>query len=208
MEINDRRGKVLCEVPGDTLRGADLPHAYLYGADLRGSDLRDSDLRGATLRGADLRFANLYGADLRGAYLRRADLRGADLRCADLTSADLTCAELTGADLTGAKLPDISLPQGDLIGYKKLRAGQVITLRIPAAARRTRSYTSNKCRAEYAEVISDEPEGTILGYAIHCMGFAYIVGQRIVPDSYDDDVRQECTHGVHFFLTCDEAEAY
>ena len=107
-EIKHRAtGKVLKEVPGADLRGADLYEADLRGADLceadlRGVDLYEADLRGADLRGADLREADLREADLRGANLRGADLRGADLRGADLRGADLRGADLRGAALCSA----------------------------------------------------------------------------------------------------------
>jgi hypothetical protein len=93
MQIKHKDGTVLVEVPGDTLRGADLGGAYLRGAYLRGADLR-----GAYLRGADLRGADLGGAYLRGAYLRGADLGGAYLRGADLGGAYLRGADLGGAN--------------------------------------------------------------------------------------------------------------
>ena len=36
----------------------------------------------------------------------------------------------------------------------------------------------------------------------------YIPGQITKPDSYDDDPRIECSHGIHFFLTRKEAEEW
>lgn len=33
-------------------------------------------------------------------------------------------------------------------------------------------------------------------------------GKIVRPDKYDSDPRVECTHGIHFFLTREEAEAY
>lgn len=37
------------------------------------------------------------------------------------------------------------------------------------------------------------------------MEFVYKVNTIVVPDSYDDNVLRECTHGIHFFLTEQEA---
>jgi len=67
MHLVDRSGKILLNIPGNTLYEADLG-----GANLRGANLRGADLRGANLGDADLGEANLGGADLGG-----ADLRGA-----------------------------------------------------------------------------------------------------------------------------------
>lgn len=102
---------------------------------LRGADFRDEDLKGANFRGADLR-----GADLRNTLLHGANLRGANLRGADLHGANLR-----DADLLNATLPDFQIPQDvEIIGYKKISTG-VITLKIPAEARRTACLVSNKC---------------------------------------------------------------
>ena len=36
----------------------------------------------------------------------------------------------------------------------------------------------------------------------------YRVGKTVESDSYDDDIRVECSHGIHFFLTRKEAEEW
>jgi hypothetical protein len=36
----------------------------------------------------------------------------------------------------------------------------------------------------------------------------YTQGAMVYPDKYDDDIRIECTHGIHFFITKREAEEY
>ena len=190
---------------GANLRGANLHGANLRDANLRGADLRGANLRGANLDGADLRGANLDGADLRGANLRGANLYGANLYGADLRGANLRDANLSGADLRGAKgLEQQSiLPEGELIGYKKLADGTIAKLRIPAEAKRVNAYGSRKCRAEYAFVLSSSGAS-----AKHTETFKYPERGEIVPDSYDADPRVECSHGIHFFITEQEAKDY
>jgi hypothetical protein len=156
-------------------------------------------LYGADLRGANLYGANLYGADLRGAYLHGADLRDADLRGADLRGADLRGADLHGAE--GLEQQSI-LPAGQLIGYKKLADDSIAILRIPAAAKRVNAYGSRKCRAEYAFVLSST------GAAAKYDGTKYPKRCKIVPDKYDPDPRVECSNGIHFFITEQEAKDY
>ena len=34
----------------------------------------------------------------------------------------------------------------------------------------------------------------------------YEVGKEVVADSFDDDRWNECSHGIHFFITRNEAE--
>ena len=204
---------------GADLRGADLTRANLTGANLRGAILNGADLRGAILTGANLSGADLCGADptgadLRGANLTRADLTGADLRGANLTDADLTGANLTRAnlrwaDLTLTNLPPLKtvLPEGDFTAYKKVRDGVVLTLLIPADAKRTGSLVGRKCRADRAKVVSASVEGDTF-HSLRDYDFIYKVGEVVFEPNYDPDTRVECTRGIHFFLTREEAEAF
>ena len=163
-----------------------------------GADLRGADLRGAYLRGADLR-----GADLRGAYLGDANLGGADLRGAYLGDADLRGAYL--GDAKNLKLPPFQIPQeGELVVWKKLAGGKLCKLRIPPDAKRTASVIGRKCRAEFAEVI----EGSGSSWRGLENDIEYAPGKTVRPDSYDDNPLVECSNGIHFFLTKEEAEAW
>lgn len=161
----------------------------------------------ANLRDANLRDANLTRASLTDADLTDADLTRASLTGADLTRANLTGADLTDADLTDAKIPFFQIPQeGSLIVWKRLNGG-LAKLRIPETAKRTASLVGRKCRAEFAEVLwlsSREP----FDVSKHDDKTEYRVGETVYPDNYDDDVRIECTNGIHFLLTREEAEKY
>jgi len=192
---------------GSNLSGANLRHAYLSGADLSGANLSGADLRGANLYGADLRRANLCGANLSGADLRRANLCGANLSGVDLSGANLHGADLSGADLSGAiglvafkVCPEV----GQFVGFKKVN-GSIVTLLIPADAKRVNAYGSRKCRAEFAYVLRvDYPTDALTAYN----GFVYSTSGLVTPDSFDPDPRVECSHGIHFFMTRQEALEY
>ncbi len=173
----------------------------------------DAIKKGANLQGADLQGANLQGADLQGADLQGANLRSADLQGADLQGANLQGANLQGADLQGANLPAFQIvpEEGELIVYKKLELGLIAQLKIPAEAKRINSLVGRKCRAEFAIVLAiTTPEGkeVIEGISKHDNGYVYKVGETIKPDKYDDDIRVECTSGIHFFITKKEAGEY
>jgi hypothetical protein len=213
IEIKNRfTGAVIRTVDAADLCGADLCGADLCDANLRDADLRGADLCGANLRGANLCDANLYGANLCDANLCDANLRGADLCDANLCDADLRGANLRGADLCGAKNADLAiaatriLPGGDLIGWKKCLGDVLVKLRIPAAAKRSHAF-GRKCRAEYVEVL--EVIGADVGVTrTRGPQTEYRVGETVRPDSWDDDWMNECSHGIHFFITRAEAEAY
>ena len=223
--IGDPNGK-RADLRGANLRGADLYGANLYGADLYGADLRGADLReanlyganlrGADLRGADLREANLYGADLRGADLRGADLReanlyGANLYGADLYGADLRGANLRGADLYGADLA-ISCPEkGEFIAFKKAM-GYIVELKVTEDAKRC-SATTRKCRCSKALVLSITTltgEKTDLKEvrSSYDSSFIYRVGEIVEVSDFCEDRWKECSQGIHFFITRQEAVDY
>jgi len=194
---------------------ADLSGADLSGANLSNANLRDANLSGANLRGANLSGANLSGANLRGANLSGANLSDANLSDANLNGADLSGANLSGASLSGAKNAELAwaltvvAPQGDLIGWKKAEkqggGNCIVKLRIPSEARRSNA-TGRKCRAEWAEVLEIENAE----YAVtqsYGPKTEYRVGQIVRPDSWDGNRWKECSHGIHFFITREEALA-
>jgi hypothetical protein len=193
------------------LRGADLNEAYLRGANLSEANLSEANLgranlSGAYLRRANLSGANLSGANLSGAYLRRANLSGANLSGANLRGADLSGADLRGADLSGVTPPDFQIcpEEGDFIGWKKLQGNRIAKLLVPAEAKRTSTLVGRKCRAEFVKVL-ELSEST---YDTHSGRTLYPQGAMVYPDKYDDDIRIECTNGIHFFITKREVEEY
>ena len=155
-----------------------------------GFAVRKAAEAGANLAGANLAGADLAGADLAGAYLAGADLAGANL------------ARAKGADLAIARTR--ILPEGDLIGWKKCREGVIVKLLIPAAAKRSHAF-GRKCRAEYAQVL--EVHGAEVGVTdIHGPRTEYRVGETVRADAWDGDWQNECSHGIHFYITKNEAE--
>ena len=211
------------------LRGACLWNADLGGADLSGADLRDADLEYADLDGADLRNANLYDADLRDANLSGADLSGADLRDADLRGANLGHANLYDADFSGADLGGANLwstdlscvkniffpmacpEKGSFIAFKKAGC-YIIELFIPSNAKRC-SATSRKCRCSKAKVISiTTPSGDKTNitevHSNYDPNFIYKLGEYVEVKNFDDNRWNECSTGIHFFITRQEAVNY
>ena len=211
----DLRG---ADLRGADFRGADFRGADFRGADLRGANFRGADFRGADLREADLREADLSGANFRGADLRGANFRGADFRGADLREADLREADLSGANFRGANFRNASIyfpiacpESGGFIGYKKA-AGYIVKLKILEDAKRS-SATSRKCRCDKAEVVAIEnSDGTVASVdsvaSNRDRSFIYKIGEIVSVDNFDDNRWNECTAGIHFFITRDEAVLY
>ena len=206
------------------LRSADLKGAYLKGVDLSGADLRSADLRSANLWDADLRCANLSGANLGCADLRDADLRDVNLRDVNLGCVDLSGADLKGADLSGANLWDADLScvkniffpmacpeKGSFIAFKKAGC-YIIELFIPSNAKRC-SATSRKCRCSKAKVISittlsgDKTNITEV-HSNYDPNFIYKLGEYVEVKNFDDNRWNECSTGIYFFITRQEAINY
>jgi hypothetical protein len=158
------------------------------------------------LSGANLREANLQGTHLQGANLREANLQGTHLQGANLREANLQ-----GANLQEALLPNFQIvPEtGGFYAWKKLADGCIAALYIPAGSKRTSSLVSRKCRAEYVKVVDIwNRDGKKIKY---CENWhesyhqTYTVRKVVKADKYNDDIRLECTGGIHFFLTKQEA---
>ena len=191
-----------------------------FGLNPEGSraNLCDANLRGANLRGANLRGADLCGANLCDANLCDANLRGADLHDANLRDANLRGANLCGANLCGANYNEstamyaLACPEkGAFIGYKKA-GGLIVELQITETAKRS-SATTRKCRCSEAIVMSitnlDGSESEVpLIASNHDKNFIYKVGEKVEVPDFDENRWNECSTGIHFFITRDEAVRY
>ena len=202
--MNDPEGEMA------DLSWVDLSEANLSGADLPGADLSGADLSGADLSWVDLSEANFSWANLSGTNLYRANLSEANLYRADLYRANLS-----GVDLSGAK--NINYPiacpeKGSFIAFKKASGGFIVKLEIPEDAKRC-SATTRKCRCSKARVISiTNPDGTeteVTSVASkRDAGFVYKVGEVVEVPNFDENRWNECSSGIHFFITRQEAVDY
>ena len=219
------------DLQGANLRDANLVKTNLQGVFLLNADLRGVDLRGAYLRGAilecanlenanlggvDFECANLENANLGGVNLQRANLRGADLRWANLRGANLRGAIFRGVNLDGAILPQnwqiVPRVGQSFTAFKRVIGGIVLELLIPGSAQRTSSLIGRKCRASEALVVG-VAHGVAANNAgiyrsLHCSDFTYEIGKTAREPAFDPDVRIECTTGIHFFMTKEEAISY
>jgi hypothetical protein len=149
--------------------------------------MKPEEVRGANLSGADLCGANLYGADL------QANLSGAK-------NGDLVKAQT------------VIVPEGDIIGWKKCLDNVIVKLLIPKEAKRSNA-TGRKCRAEYVEVLdliygNDKRKKVEKAISSHDKKTEYKKGETVKCDKWDKERFNECSGGIHFFITREEAEDY
>ena len=209
------------------LRYADLILANLNSsraeyADLGCADLRQADLEEADLRRSNLEYADLKYANLGCAYLVNANLEHAELKNANLSQANLMHASLRDANLTGANLKKVLIDiytigyvmacpeEGSFIGYKKAN-DCIVKLLILEDAKRS-SATTAKCRCSKAKVLEiREIQTDKLLDSVpsdYDRDFVYKVGEVVSVDNFDDNRWSECSTGIHFFVSRENALSY
>lgn len=124
--------------------------------------------------------------------------------------ANLYRADLCGAD--NLKLPIACPEEGSFIGFKKCCDDLIVKLEIPKDALRC-SATSRKCRCSTAKVLSITTiDGTDANdqtaFSTHDSSFTYKVGEVVSVDNFEPDRWKECSAGIHFFITRQEAVDY
>ena len=141
----------------------------------------------------------------------------ADLSYADLSYADLSSANLRSADLSSAKIEDkllnkfypIACPEsGAFVAWKKAR-GKIVKLEVCTDAKRSSAFT-RKCRCSAAKVVAIENvDGTDSGLteiaSDYDSDFIYKIGEIVSVPDFDEDRKNECVPGIHFFITRQEA---
>ena len=132
-----------------------------------------------------------------------------------ISGIDFSCFE----NCTFLKPVPFACPEeGEFIGYKKCvyhsRISCIIKLLVPADAKRSSGF-SNKCRCSKAEVLDiydlngnelDLDKAYSIGMSVPSI--TYEVGKEVYPDDFDENRYEECSNGIHFFMTFDEAKYY
>lgn len=140
-----------------------------------------------------------------GAIKSRANLSRANLSGSDLSRSNIDLKALQ-VQLIIARTR--ILPEGDLVGWKKLQGGLIAKLLIPAKAKRSHAF-GRKCRASCAKVaaIYDGKKLVKDGVSQHDARFKYRVGKIVKPKlPFSDKWMEECNSGIHFYITRIEAE--
>ena len=141
-----------------------------------------------------------------GANLRGANLRGVNLGVANLGDAK--------------NIPYVPLAcpsDGAFVGWKKVidqedERQYLVKLLIPEDARRS-SSTGIKCRCDKAKVLAiydivDNMAEVKSVLSTNYVQTCYMVGEEVLPDSFDENRWEECSHGIHFFINKQDAINY
>ena len=184
--------------------------------------------RNTRMRGAcAFRMCEFFATDFTEVKLIDSMMEFCHARFSVISNSDLSGMTIDNSTLTIRQCTNIHVPQivpevGSFIGWKKvfikgLGAG-IVKLQIPASAKR--SSFGRKCRCSKAKVLK------IYGYryerglrnlpaikhkvyvesAVSTFdpSFEYRVGELIEVEDFDEE-RNECSRGIHFFLSEQEA---
>ena len=113
-------------------------------------------------------------------------------------------------DMLDAFIPMACPREGAFIGYKKCRGGRIVQLEVPEGAKRSSAY-GRKCRCSRAKVLNVWTAGggeAEYAISVHDSGFVYWKGKTVEVSDFDDNRFNECSSGIHLFMTRKEAEDY
>lgn len=228
--ILDLHAKWLNGEPGGVqayLIDVDLTGIYLVNKNLSWAFLHHVILKGSILDNANLKHVNLLNVNL-----EHSNLQNTNLESAVLCKVNFSDANIRGANFCNAVLENVSFEnvyhdentiffalqcpeEGSFIGYKKAinkdEEFVIVKLQITEDAKRS-SATSRKCRCSKAKVLSiTSIEGKIeydSAHACYDRSFVYKVGEIVEVTNFNEDRWLECSTGIHFFITRDEAVQY
>ena len=134
----------------------------------------------------------------------------ADLSNADLSNADLRYADLYKADLSETE----KIRKGVIIDnpvrvFKKCIKNNIVELELLKGSV-VFSINNEKCRTNKAKVISingNKNKGLKCS-SVYDRNFIYEVGKTVEVKDFDLMYNGECSSGIHFFWTKEEAEDY
>jgi len=214
--IFEPKAERLLDLKGADFRGCDLSSVEFYCCDLQGADFTGADLCGCEFIGC------FFGdkSNIKTIMTRENNIR-AYVRCSGMNVISENILYDGGIgycyDVWDIRKPLDTTCQ-DLIGYKVVATLEeepvlaIAKLLIPADSRRI-VFKEEKCRCEKATVLDiysiDKKNHYKAARSImYDKTFVYGLGAEVCADSFDEDVSTVCSHGIHFFLTEEEAIEY
>lgn len=191
--------------------------------DFNDCDLSDVEMNngtnfaGASFDKCKFTNANCYGAIFRDTAFWDVDLTNVKMLKADFTNANFVRCKLGNIvyDECTCGIALACPEKGAFTAFKKAKLYNgdrcIVELQVPADALRS-SATTRKCRVSKAKVVAVY---TMYGksikqnaYSTHTRSFAYKLGKTVEVKNFDKNRWNECSSGIHCFITKREAEQY
>ena len=222
-DFRDKEGEEYLDLTYISMRTKKLEGMDFSRVDFSNSDFKDVNFRSCKFDNAKLQHTKFENCDLSGSSFAYADLFAADLRACDLSGSNFDGADFFAALLWEAKLDNLLVTdrtkffrnycpeEGYIFGYKKCFNERMVQLLIPKDAKRC-SSTTNACRCDKARVVAitdvNKKESYKEAMSFVDPNFIYRLGEMVYADSYNEDRWYDSSHGIHFWMTFEEALGY
>lgn len=198
---------------GKNLVESNFDGTTFFNVDFSYAVLNKSIMRHCIFNNCSFYKASLKDVDLQSAVFSNCTMKRADIRGANFYAASLNDTEIDGvlADEATSYFKLRCPAEGPFLGYKKLQDDRIAMLLIPEDAKRT-SATCNTCRCSKAKVLAvrsfDQKIHYDYGISTINDDFVYNVGEWVFADEFEDNRWIDATHGIHFWMSWEEACAY
>ena len=222
-DFRNKEGEAYLDLTYISMRTKKLEGMDFSRVDFSNSDFKDVNFRSCKFDNAKLQHTKFENCDLSGSSFAYANLFSADLRTCDLSGSNFDGADFFAALLWEAKLDNLLVTDrtkffrnycpeaGYIFGYKKCFNERMVQLLIPKDAKRC-SSTTNACRCDKARVVAitdvNKKESYKEAMSFVDPNFIYRLGEMVYADSYNDDRWHDSSHGIHFWMTFEEALGY
>lgn len=192
-------------------------------AEFNDCDLTDVEMNNVTnFAKASFDKCNFKNACCCGAIFRNTAFYDADLTNVNMYEADFTNADFVRCKLDNIRYDEctcgiaLACPEkGSFTAFKKAKLYNdnncIVELQVPADALRS-SATTRKCRVSKAKVVAvytmDGKSIKQNAYSIQTRSFVYKIGKIVEVKNFDKNRWNECSTGIHCFITKREAEQY
>jgi pentapeptide repeat family protein len=222
-DFRNKEGEAYLDLTYISMRTKKLEGMDFSRVDFSNSDFKDVNFKSCKFDNAKLQYTKFENCDLSGSSFAYADLFSADLRTCDLSGSNFDGADFFAALLWEAKLDNLFVTdrtkffrnycpeEGYIFGYKKCFNERMVQLLIPKDAKRC-SSTTNACRCDKARVVAitdvNKKESYKEAMSFVDPNFIYRLGEMVYADSYNEDRWHDSSHGIHFWMTFEEALGY
>lgn len=220
-----------------SFRTCDLSHISFNACDFIGGSFANTDLHSSyfnsNLSNVSFGFCDMedctlsFSSNIENGYLTHCDLSNTRI-AGQFTNCSFYSCNFFKAELGNSTFKKCNFgynnqyyfskcpTEGSFIGYKKAHSMVderecIIKLKITENALRS-SATSNKCRCSRAKVLSIKDlytnENILKAHSSFDESFIYEVGKTVVSNSFNENRWEECSNGIHFFMTEEEAKMY
>lgn len=216
---------IRCSFDKANLSSTDMRCSSFFKCSFVDADLSHSSMMSSDFGLCNFTGSNLSNTDMRCSSFFDCSFVDADLSRSSMMDSDFSCC--SGIPEDSSIVPLACPEEGSFIGWKKVYEfdrcctstsildedhfkAYIVKLLIPEDALRS-SATGRKCRCSKAKVLDicsldgKEHPDMVRNYMVFTDSVTYRTGEFVYPDKFDPYRWNECSNGIHFFITREEA---